>query len=211
MNSIIYIADPMCSWCYGFSNEVTQLKEQYAADFSFQMVMGGLRPGGGDPWEDKFKNMLKHHWEKVAEASGLPFGYELFNRESFNYDTEPSCRAVCVVKDLAPEHAFGFFKTVQSRFYAESQDPSELEFYQPICENFGIPFDQFSMLFLSEQYKEKTRADFAQCMEWGIRGFPSVIIQMDEQLTLLTKGYMKFADMQKRLDTFLSRVASFKN
>ena len=116
MDAIIYIADPMCSWCYGFSKEITHLKEHYEKEFSFELIMGGLRPGGGDPWTDEFKNMLKHHWEKVGEASGLPFGYQLFDREFFNYDTEPACRAVCIMKEMNPEIAFDFFKAVQSGF-----------------------------------------------------------------------------------------------
>ena len=67
-DAIIYIADPMCSWCYGFREELTRLKNQYADQMDFQLIMDGLRPGGGDAWDQKMKDFLRHHWEQVGEA-----------------------------------------------------------------------------------------------------------------------------------------------
>ena len=98
---IIYIGDPMCSWCWGISNHLQELKEHFA-EHKFSIVLGGLRPGGGDPWDDNFKGFLKHHWEEVTARSGQPFGYKLFDRASFNYDTEPPCRV-----SLRQKHSTG--------------------------------------------------------------------------------------------------------
>ena len=28
--------------------------------------MGGLRPGGGDPWNNQMKTFLRNHWEHVT-------------------------------------------------------------------------------------------------------------------------------------------------
>ncbi len=56
---------------------------------------------GSNPEEpDEMKNFLKGHWEHVTQASGQPFGYKLMEREDFNYDTEPSCRAVVAARPL---------------------------------------------------------------------------------------------------------------
>jgi len=43
--SIIYIGDPMCSWCYGFGPEISKIKAEFP-EVDFQIVMGGLRPYG---------------------------------------------------------------------------------------------------------------------------------------------------------------------
>ena len=43
-----------------------------------------------------------------------------FERESFNYDTEPACRAVMTVRRLQPTLAF--MARIQQAFYAENRD-----------------------------------------------------------------------------------------
>ena len=68
-----------------------------------RIVLGGLRPGGGEAWNEEFKGFLKHHWEEVTARSGQPFGDKLFSLDHFNYDTEPACRAVVVARGMKPE------------------------------------------------------------------------------------------------------------
>lgn len=101
---IIYVGDPMCSWCWGISPALNQLKSTAEANgIPYRIVLGGLRPGGGDAWNEDFRNFLKHHWEEVNQRSGQPFGESLFDLEQFDYDTEPACRAVVAARQLAPE------------------------------------------------------------------------------------------------------------
>jgi putative protein-disulfide isomerase len=56
---IIYVGDPMCSWCYGFAPEITELKEKLT-DYEFKLVLGGLRPGGTETNAD-LGEFLAHH------------------------------------------------------------------------------------------------------------------------------------------------------
>ena len=42
MTHLIYIADPMCSWCYGFGPELTSLLDTLP-DARLDIVLGGLR------------------------------------------------------------------------------------------------------------------------------------------------------------------------
>lgn len=200
MNQLIYIADPMCSWCYGFSPVITELKNQYKGSFEFALIMGGLRPGGGDPWNEKFKGFLRHHWEQVGKASGQTFNFDLLDWEEFNYNTEPACRAVVVVRHLAPAKEFDFFKAIQKGFYYENRDPNQLSFYRPICKTLEIDFEAFQNAFSQEEYKQKTRDDFAQSIEWGIRGFPSVVLKKGEELKMVANGFTTVERMQGRID-----------
>jgi putative protein-disulfide isomerase len=40
---LLYFADPLCSWCYGFGPELARLLAAHA-DATLELVMGGLRP-----------------------------------------------------------------------------------------------------------------------------------------------------------------------
>lgn len=198
---IIYVGDPMCSWCWGISPQLNAL-QRYGKQtgIPFTIVMGGLRPGGGDEWNSEFKGVLKHHWEEVNKRSGQPFGFALLEQESFNYDTEPACRAVVTVRTIAPQKVLSFYELVQYSFYVESNDPKQVSFYQPICEKLGINFTEFSQKFSSKEMREATLKDFTQSRQWGVNGFPSVIYRKNDQLNLIASGYSNYEAMKERLE-----------
>ena len=77
---LLYIADPLCSWCYGFGPELSKLIERHP-DARVDLVMGGLRPFNTKVMTTEFKEMLRGHWRHVATASGLPFSESLFERD----------------------------------------------------------------------------------------------------------------------------------
>jgi putative protein-disulfide isomerase len=44
---LLYVMDPMCSWCWGFAPVLESLAEQAAAaGVGLQLVLGGLRRDG---------------------------------------------------------------------------------------------------------------------------------------------------------------------
>lgn len=198
---IIYIGDPMCSWCWGISPELNALNS-YAAHHSipFSIVMGGLRPGGGQIWDTEFKAFLKHHWQEVNKRSGQPFGYELLKLDNFNYDTEPACRATVTARHISPEKTLSFYELVQHYFYVQSQDPNDTSFYKPICSQLSTDFDRFCKLFISEEMKYETAKDFAQSRQWGVQAFPTVVYRKDEKLYLIAQGYARFEELKRRIE-----------
>ena len=94
---LIYVGDPMCSWCYGIAPEWQKVKTEYKDKLEIDYVMGGLRPYFEKPISE-MKDFLSEHWEHVHEASNQPFNYAILDRSDLNYDTEPPSRAVVVIQ-----------------------------------------------------------------------------------------------------------------
>ena len=197
---IFYVGDPMCSWCWGISPQINAL-QRYAAQehIKFNLIMGGLRPGGGQEWNKPFRDYLKHHWQEVHKKSGQPFDLSLFEKEKFNYDTEPACRAVITVRTIAPEKTLAFYEFVQYYFYALSGDPKQLDFYEIICKKLDIDFKVFSDQFTSNTLKLATQSDFRKSRELGIRGFPSVVYRKKDKLYTIANGYTEFETLKKSI------------
>ena len=209
--TLIYVGDPMCSWCWGIALHLDKLKEYYKNQLDFEVILGGLRPGGGDKWDENMKTMLRSHWEHVIDYSGQPFSFKLLDREEFNYDTEPACRAIRVVRDLSPVKEFPFFKAVQYKFYAKSEDPTELSFYQTICEELDISFKEFTDNFNSSAYSKRVVQDFLLAREYGITSFPTVILKIDDRVELITYGYSTFEQMRIKVEEVLKIPLSLYN
>lgn len=203
MNSLLYIGDPMCSWCWGIAPHLERLKDHFKDHLNFSLVLGGLRPGGREPWDQAMKDFLRDHWNHVHEASGQPFNFELLDSDQFTYDTEPSCRAVRVVRDLAPLLEFDFFKLIQKSFYQENRDPGESEFYRPLCNQLEVRFDDFINKFQSEEYRDLVQQDFFYSHRLGVTGFPSVLLKTEMETYAVTLGYSHFDAMKHRVDRIL--------
>jgi len=202
---IIYFGDPMCSWCWGISENIEKLKNKYSDKLEFELVMGGLRSGGGDPWNDQMKEFLRHHWMQVNAVSGQPFNYDLLAWDEFNYDTEPACRAVRIIRDMAPALEFDFYREIQYKFYVDNEDPKRSDFYRSICAKLKIPFKAFRPLFLSSVYCDIVKEDFKRAMDYGVRGFPTVLLETKDKHTAICTGFATFEQMCDRIEIVLNR------
>lgn len=197
-STLIYVADPMCSWCWGFAPELEKLTNAYPA-LELSILLGGLRPGEAASPLDELRPYLKEHWENVAKASGQTFNFAGLERENWLYDTELPARAVVAMRQLIPEQSLDFFKRLQKAFYVDALDITDVEVYPGLLAPYGIDGAGFLNLMLSQAIKEETYADFATARNWGINGFPSTVLQQGEQLRLLSSGYQAF----ERLDAVL--------
>lgn len=206
---IYYVGDPMCSWCWGIANHLTQFQDYLAKEnIEYDIIVGGLRPGGGDPWNEQLKGYLKKAWKTIHERTGQPFKFDLLEAEQFHYDTEPSCRAVVTAKHFLDSSAqvSEFFKAIQYKFYAQNEDPKTDEFYRSITADFNIDYEAFLSKFHSEELKEQTKGEFVLNREWGVGGYPSLVIEYEDKLYSLANGYASYEDLVKRMGTFSKKI-----
>lgn len=196
LTTVHYIGDPMCSWCWGISPAVAEI-ESYCAEngIGFSVTVGGLRAGGGDPWDDWFRNFLRNEWEHIARVTGQPFGFTLLDRVRFHYDTEPACRAVVAVQQIQKLQSLpttlprSFFSSVQQKFYVQGKDPKEPKFYESICQSLQIDYPEFLNRFESAQTRAATHEEFQKCRSWGVASFPTLLLQQGDKLSPLAAGF----------------------
>jgi len=55
-----YIADPMCSWCWGFAPIIEKIRERYSDRLNFGLMLGDLRPGTKEPIAFPFFMTIQH-------------------------------------------------------------------------------------------------------------------------------------------------------
>jgi len=211
--NLIYVADPMCSWCYGFGKTLSALlaDPREAAPLQLALVMGGLRPYTTEPMAPGRADEILGHWTHVHEATGLPFTpgpKTAMHEPGFVYDTEPACRATVAVRTHWPQHVWRYFKAVQHAFYAEGRDVAKPEVLADVAESVGLPRANFATAFAAEATREATRQDFAQTQAWGIRGFPALIAEVNGELHLVAQGYMPEDALRERLASAMSSAAA---
>jgi putative protein-disulfide isomerase len=213
MTKLIYIADPMCSWCYGFGPELTTLLSGLP-EVPLEIVVGGLRPYTSEVMDEAKKVTILSHWEKVAELSGLPFVDTALSRSDFIYNTEPACRAVVAARILAPQAALDVFLAIQRGFYAEGLDTTSADVLTRICTDalnkagVDIDVEGFAQVWSSEEAITATHTDFLQTQRWGVSGFPTLVLERAGKLHLATSGYVRVEKLVEQLQVLIDQVSS---
>lgn len=199
-----YFADPMCSWCWGFSPVINAIRDSYRGHVKVALILGGLRPGTTEAMTAKQREEILHHWHAVHERTDQPFRFEGAMGEGFVYDTEPASRAVVAMAALSPEAVFPLFKAIQAAFYAEGRDVTQSEVLAELVEGLGVPRADFLAAFESDAAREKTLAHFQMARRAGVGGFPTVVLQRGEEHRFLTRGYCSLAEIQPLIDAWLA-------
>ena len=196
---LIYVADPMCSWCYGFGPQLADLRKQLAdmlgAPVPVTLITGGLRPGQREPMAADKRDEILHHWHAVAERSGMPFNQSpevAMRREGFVYDTEPACRAVVMAREHwaeDDERVLTLFHAIQHAFYAEGRDTTQADVLREVAIANGVKAEHFNSVFDTDALRDETREDFRLSRRWGINGFPSLLAEQGGTLYQIGRGY----------------------
>ncbi len=204
----LYVADPMCSWCYGFAPVVDELVARFEGRLGLRLVMGGLRAGNTQPMRPEDKDYIRSAWTRVCEASGQPFDPTFFDRASFTYDTEPACRAVVTMRRLAPEQALAFKTRVSQAFYANNRDVTRDEVLADVAAEAGMDRDAFLAEMQSPDTRNETFQDFMIAKEAGIEGFPLLAAgRQDSGYALITQGFRPLVGLPEAIETWLTNGA----
>ncbi len=204
LTKLIYVGDPMCSWCWGFAPEI----EALAAEHPVEVVVGGLRPGpSAQALDDRMADFLRHHWVEIAERTGQPFDTTFLDRrDGWVYDTEPAAVAVTQFRELDEPHTLDYFTSVQHAFYAEGQDVTDYSVLAELARPFGVT-DDFEDRLRTEKARKVAWADFSRARNWGIAGFPTLVGELgDGRLALLARGWTLATDIRRRIDSLREAV-----
>lgn len=198
-----YIADPMCSWCWGFAPVIEAIRHEYGGRLKAELLLGGLRPGTKDPMTSTQREEILHHWRTVQRATGQPFCFEGAMPEGFIYDTEPASRGVVAVSSINPKVTFPFFKAVQSAFYVGQLDVTNAAVLMQLAANVRLNAQRFLDVFESDTAKKQTLDHFNKARQWGVHGFPTLVMQNAAGYSPLTTGYRSFEELRPQLDEWL--------
>ena len=205
---LLYIADPMCSWCWGFAPVVQHLADIFADTNPLHLVLGGLRPGPAAERVDKaMKISLRHHWDAVQRRTGQPFDFGFFDRTGYLYDTEPPSRAVVAMRRLHPEHEHTFFHAVQKAFYEQNVDVTDDANLCALAEPWVAEKARFAEVFNDPATLAATRNDYAEARAMGVSGFPSLVLRRGNLAMRLASGYVTQKQAEQLIREGLERMA----
>ncbi len=197
MTELLYFANPMCSWCWGFAPALRALRERHP-DLPVTVATGSLGAERARPMSEADRAYVREHWRKVQARSGQPFDFTFFERRDFVYDTEPPCRALALLRRRYPALAAPFLDRLQELFYAHNEDITDTATLRRVCGEFGIPPEAFDAAFGAPELVEEVRREWAQTARLGVTGFPTLLALAGGRAHVLTVGWCDPGELLRR-------------
>jgi len=211
MKKIIYIYDALCGWCYGFSPVIEKIFQEYKNDFKFEVLSGGMITGDRVGPIGEVAPYIKQAYKQVEATSGVKFGdaflTELENGKAI-FTSIPPAMAMNIFKQNKPDEQVLFAAELQKMIYHEGIAPDNTQAYAAKVEQYGLDKQDFLIQMNNPDHKNATEKEFQKVARFGVRGFPTMIAQIDEKYYMLSNGYTSYDLLKEQMEQFLQMESS---
>lgn len=202
---IYYVADPMCSWCYGFTPQLEQLIQKYAQKVDIEILVGGLNVENSKKLDQETRESFKDHWKSINKETGMAFNDIVLNNKELIYNTELACRAIVAMKELKPEKQMDYFKLLQKSFYTNNKNINNISVLIELAVEIGADKEEFTKKLDDPLVKKLTQDSFERVERNGIEGFPALVFVSEMETKILCSGYTKFQKIEKNLEKLIAK------
>lgn len=203
-DTILYFFDPLCGWCYGFSNVISELHSKYKSEIAFDVISGGMITGDRIGPIGEVAPYIKTAYKTVEDRTGVKFGEKflvnILEDGKTIFSSIPPSQALMAVKQLQPLKAFEFASTLKKAIYFDGINPNSFEAYLPYVEAIGISKEAFMATVQTQETVDATLDDFDISSRVGITGFPTVLYIRDQKPHVLAQGYLPLNDIIERIE-----------
>jgi len=209
--TVYYCYDAYCGWCYGFSPVIRRIHEEYFDRLAFEVLSGGMIPRASARPITAIAEFIRNHYTRVEELTGIRFGEDFLwhvrqpELSDWYPHSEKAAVALCILKEYQPERCIEFACALQQALYQEGRDLTDDEAYRHLLLTYGIPEAAFYDKLSAATYQQRAEEEFSLIAQWGISGFPAVLLQTEERrFRLLANGYMEEHTLKARIEEGLA-------
>lgn len=197
---LIYVYDALCGWCYGFSPVIRRFCRTYAEAYDFDVLSGGMMTGLRARPIAESMSYIEQAYKVVEQRTGVTFGNDyltnILRPGTYVSDSEKPGMALTLFKTMRPDGAVDFAGTIQYALYHDGVDLNVDANYGPLVAPFGIDPTEFVARLPDLAVKEQTWSEFNRVAQYGIRGFPAVLLDTGDKLYLVANGYMPYEQLE---------------
>lgn len=192
MDTLHYIYDPLCGWCYGAAPLLAALQ---ARGLPIRLHAGGMMTGTRRQHvTPELRSYVLGHDERIARLTGQEFGAAyrdgLLNDTSAVFDSEPPITAILAAEALGG-HGLVYLKALQIAHYRNGRKISEVAVLQAIAGELSLDQAAFTASF-TELSGAATAAHIAESRkllaQLGGQGFPTLALATEAGWQVLDVG-----------------------
>ena len=189
-STLIYVHDPMCSWCWSFRPVWQAVKQALDDNVEIKFLLGGLAPDSQTVMPKDMQQSIRKTWQRIQqEVPGTEFNYDFWEKNQPRRSTYPACRAIIACRIQQPSLEQEMLLAIQQAYYLNAQNPSDEAVLINLAEQIGLDAKQFAVDIRSENCQKKLLQELKQCRNIGVSSFPSLVLKKGESSVLLDIDY----------------------
>ncbi|MCU7836572.1 MAG: DsbA family protein [gamma proteobacterium symbiont of Taylorina sp.] len=204
---IYYVHDPMCSWCWGFTETYEKFIGKLDDQFEVIRLLGGLAPDSNEPMNYKTKVMVQNAWHKIERTiPGIKFNFDYWKLNSPRRSTYLACRAVIAARLQGELFDVKMTKAIQTAYYKNAQNPSDMNILLQLAVDIGLNINRFKEDINSPDTQEILLSEIKQTHSLKANSFPSLIQKNNQSLYIIPIDYLDENVMLKSIQPVLPEI-----
>ncbi len=176
---LVYVHDPMCSWCYGFAPTWNELKSRLPEGLAVVSLLGGLAPDNDEPMPEEMVEYLKKTWHRIADACGVSFDFTYWDQVPRPPRTTfIACRGVIAAEQVAGQGE-AFTERLQKAYYQEARNVWDPFVLAELAEGMGFRREAFEEALQSDGVRAAHDEQRELVGRLQIEGYPSLLLIKD--------------------------------
>ena len=177
---LVYVHDPMCSWCYAFEPLRQRLFAAMDDRLPVLRLLGGLAPDSDAPMPALMREKLEQTWQRIEQVvPGTRFNYGFWRDCEPRRSTYPSNRAVIAARRQDPACDERMTARIQRAYYLEARNPSDDSTLVDLARELGLDGDRFARDLTAEETRREHFDELQRARAFGIDSFPSLALISD--------------------------------
>jgi len=201
-DTLFYVHDPMCSWCWGFEPARREIFDAVSGKMQIRSLLGGLAPDTDLPMPDAMRDMLQQTWKRIEQTiPGTHFNFDFWEKCSPKRSTYPANRAVIAARIQGDEFEQQMTARIQKAYYLEARNPSENATLIELAKEIGLDVQQFSKQLDDVSTQELLMAEIQLSRKMGMNTFPSLAVYSLDELKHISLNYTDPQSMIKEIES----------
>lgn len=203
--TLIYVHDPMCSWCWGFEPVRTALFNSLDSSITIKRFVGGLAPDSDEPMPQQMQNMLQATWHKIQQTiPGTEFNFDFWETCSPRRSTYPSNRAIIAAREQGIEYDEVMTLLIQKAYYTQAKNPSDENLLIALAEKLSATSNFNTQRFIEDINSPKVEKIFKEELGYtkqlGLNSFPSLAYQIGNNIYSIALDYNNANNMLAQIE-----------
>ncbi len=198
---LVYVHDPMCSWCYAFEPLRRDLMAALDGRLPVRRLLGGLAPDSDAPMPEPMREKLEQTWQRIEQVvPGTRFNYDFWRHCAPRRSTYPSNRAVIAARRQDPACDIRMTARIQQAYYLEARNPSDDSTLTELAAELGLDSERFARDLVAEETRQAHEAEMMQARALDIFSFPSLALVHDGVPRHLALTYTELDFLLEQID-----------
>jgi len=204
VTTLLYIHDPMCSWCYAFVSSLTALQKELPDFIRIKKIVGGLAPDTTNPMPVELQQKIQQTWRRIEQTvPNMQFNYDFWMINTPVRSTYPACRAVLAARQQGDDVEDKMIGAIQTAYYQKAKNPSLESTLLECALEVGLDANRFADDLTSNEIEEVLQNEIRKARKLGVISYPSLLLEHNGRLFPVTVDYLDHETMIREIVSIL--------